>query len=285
MPSYTLAEGIDASYEVAAGKTTAIIASREQLKHRAVYVGTGQMIFHWVQEGKTQVWRCDVSMLDPVESQVTETADNDGNQRLEVEMREMYPAGLLLQGRMVGSLLAPAVHVDVPWGRDVWAFLIRSPWFPFKLQVDKPALAVEHKASRVTAGLNLPGDGSVNAQMAIDGTDFKKASLVVKRSLGSYSSDEEVCILEAGTQVVSWRPIVRAFDLLLVTHGSISEPQLAQIARGLGAQISSGIFGGGSVEGDFVLCDGPAMSYVWKLRGHRGFLENVEDQTDSKISW
>ena len=280
-----MAGGVDASYAVAAGRTTVAISSKERLKHRAVYVGTGQMTFHWVQEGKTQAWKCDISMVDPVATQVAETAGNDGSQRLDVDLGEVYPAGFLLQGRMVGTLTAPAIHVDVPFGSDVWVFLVRSPWFPLKLLIDRPVLTAEHDASRVTASLNASGDGSLNVQMAVDGTGFKSASLVVKRTLGSYSSDELVCELGAGSQAFTWKPIVRVFDLLLVTKGSISEPKLADIARGLGAQTSSGVFGGGSVEGDFVLCDGPATSYTWLLKGHRGLLENVEDQTDARFTW
>jgi hypothetical protein len=280
-----LAGGVDASYAIAGGKTTVVISSKDFLKHRAVYVGTGQMIFHWVQEGKTQAWRCDVSMVDPAAVQVEESTGTNGNQQLEVELGEVYPAGCLLQGRMVGALVAPAIHVDVPFGSDVWVFLIRSPWFPLKLQIDRPVLIAEHDTSRVTASLSALGDGSLNAQVAVDGTDFKSASLVVKRSLGSYSSDEVVCEVGTGTQTSAWKPIVRVFDLLLVTKGIISESHLADVVRDLGGQISSGVFGAGSVEGDFVLCDGPAMSYTWLLKGHRGFMENVEDQTDAKFTW
>jgi hypothetical protein len=280
-----LAGGVDASYAVAAGKTTILISSKDRLKHKAVYVGTGQMTFHWVQEGKTQAWRCDISMVDSVAAQVAETTGTDGSQQLEVELGDVYPAGCLLQKRMVGTLVAPAVHVDVPFGSDVWVFLIRSPWFPLKLQIDRPILTVEHDTSRVTASLNILGDGSLSAQVAVDGTKFENASLVVKRALGSYSSDEAVGEVGTGTQAFAWKPIMRVFDLVLVTKGSISESNLADIARGLGAQISSGVFGAGDVEGDFILCDGPATSYIWTLKGHRGFLENVEDQTASRFTW
>jgi len=285
MPSYSLAGGIDATYAVAAGKTTVAISSRSRLNQRAVYVGTGQMIFHWVQEGKTQVWRCDTTMLDPVTAQVQERTEEDGSQRLEVELTEVYPAGLLLQGRVVGTLMAPAVHVDVPMGSDVWVFLVRSPWFPMKLSVERPALAVEHGADKAAASLGVAVDGSLSAQVSLSGTAFKSASLLVKRTLGSYSSEEMVSEIGVGTQTALWKPIVRVFDLVLVTKGNVSESQFADIARGLGAEVSSGFFGTGSLQGDFVLCDGPAFSYAWVLKGHRGFLENEEDRTGAKLSW
>jgi hypothetical protein len=285
LPSYSLAGGVDASYVVSAGKTTVVITSKDRLKHRGVQVGTGQMIFHWVQEGKTQAWRCEISMLDPVAAQAVETTGTDGGQRLEVELGNVYPAGCILQGNMVGTLMAPAVHVDVPFGSDVWAFLVRSPWFPLTLQIDKPVLAVEHDEGRATASLDVSGAEMVTAQVTLDGTGFKSASLVVRRTLGSYNSNEVICEVGPGTQAFEWKPIARLFDLLLVTRGSVSEKQVADVARGLGAQISSGILGVGSVQGDFVLCDGPATSYTWLLKGHSGFLENVEDQTAAKFTW
>jgi len=285
MPCYSLAGGIDATYAVEAGATSVTINSKDRLKHRAVYTGTGQMIFHWVQEGKTQAWRCDISMLDAEAVQATETVGVDGSQRLAVELKSVYPAGLILQGRMVGTLMAPAVHVDVPWGEDIWAFLIRSPWFPLKLSIDKPTLSVTHDTGKASAFLSILGEGSVSAQVVLDGASFKSASLVVRRTLGLFSSNEAVCEINAGPQAFAWKPIARVFDLLLVVKGTVSEGHIADVARGLGAQISSGVLGGGNVEGDFVLCDGPATSYSWILRGHRGLLENEEDRSDAKFTW
>ena len=285
MPSLSFAGGVSAKYEIAAGRTTVTIHSDSHLNHKAVYQGTGQMLFHWVQEGKTQVWKCDISMSGPKPAQLSETTGQGGGQDLEIGLDYVYPAGLLLKGRMTGLLVAPAVHIEIPWWQDKWVFLIRSPWFPLRLQIDRPSLAVKHDAGGVAASIGVASDGSTSGQVAFTGTDFKNASLVVKRTLGNYTSEEAVCEATPGAQAFTWKPISRVFDLLLVTGEHISESQLAQIAEGMGAEVSSGIFGPGGVEGDFVLCDGPALSYSWVLKGHRGFLENVEDATDAKFSW
>ena len=280
-----MAEGIDASYEVAAGQTTVQIRSNSRLNVRAVYSGTGQMLFHWVQEGKTQVWRCDLSMLEQRPVEVKETTEQDGSQVLEVALEPMYPAGLILKGRFVGALISPALHVDVPWGSDVWVFVIRSPWFPLNLQLDRSSLSVKHNMSEVSATINTAPGGSATGQVVISGTDFKNASLAVKRTLGFNSSEEQVCDGGPGAQPFSWNPIVRAFDLTLVVKGTLTESHLAEIGKGLGAQESSDFFGPGGLEGDFILCDGPSISYSWILRGHRGLLENPEDQTGAKFTW
>lgn len=285
MPSYSLAGGIDASYAIAAGKTTVVINSASRVNYRAVYVGTGQMTMHWVQEGKTQVWRCDTKMLDPVEAQSVGRVGADGRWEMLVELESMFPAGLILQGRMVGTLMAPAVHVDIPMASDLWIFLVRSPWFPLKLQVDRDSLEVAHGSDRVAASIDVMPGGDVSAQLSMDGTGFKQGSLLVRRALGSYSSEELVGDVSSGSQVLAWKPITRVFDLVFVTKGNVSESQFAEVVRGLGAQVSSGVFGVGGVQGDFVLCDGPALAYSWVLSGHRGFLENEEDRTDARFAW
>jgi hypothetical protein len=285
LPSLSFRKGVEASYSIVAGETIVEIVSSSKLDVKAVHVGTGQMVFHWVSTGKTSSWKCDTSMLDPMAVQAEEKVGTDGSQKLEVKLENVFPAGLLLQGRMVGTLIAPAVHVNVPWMRDVWVFLIRSPWFPLKFQLDKPGLFLQHDASTISAALNTSADGSVAAQVILDGADFKKATLAVKRSLGSYSSEEVICEVEGGSQTSVWNPISRDFDLLLVTGEAIGEGELIKLAGGLSANMSHEYFSPGSVEGDFVLCDGPAASYSWVLTGHRGLLENAIDQTAAKFTW
>ncbi len=285
MSGYSLVDGTEASYSVAAGKTTVQIVCRKPINHRQVSCGTGVMNFHWVQQGKTQSWECEFSLQDPQVSQLSEAADSDGSQRLTIPMGDPYPAASLIQGNMVGRLVAPAVHVDVPFGADVWVFMIRSPWFPLKLQLARNSLSLQHEMSRIDATLIPSEGGSLDLRTTMTGTDFKSATVVVKRTLGQYTSTEIIGDIQAGVQEFTWKPILRDFDLLLVTKGSISESQLADLVKGLGGQVSSGIFRGGSVEGDFILCDGPAIDYKVVLRGHRGFLENPEDTVNATLSW
>ena len=158
MPTLSFEGGVDASYAVAAGQPTVTVRSKSRLNHRAVLVGQGQMLFHWVQEGKTQAWRCDMSMAGARQADFKETKDGDGDQVLEVALGDVYPAGMLLRGRLEGTLQAPAVHIEVPWWRDVWVFLVRSPWFQAKLQLDRASLAVRRGSGAVTATLE-PAEG------------------------------------------------------------------------------------------------------------------------------
>jgi len=69
-------------------------------------------------------------MLDPQIIQPEEATDTGGSQTLTFTLQESMPAAGLLRRRWEGMFLAPAIHIDVPMGHDLWIFLIRSPWFP-----------------------------------------------------------------------------------------------------------------------------------------------------------
>ena len=65
----------------------------------------------------------------------------------------------------------------------------------------------------------------------------------------------------------------------------MNESNFMDIVRGLGASVSSGFLGGGTMQGDFVLCDGPSMGYSVMLTGDSGFLEHPHDETGVTLTW
>jgi len=103
--------------------------------------------------------------------------------------------------------------------------------------------------------------------------------------VGEFVSEELIGEVDAGMANQVWRPIIRNFDLCLETSSSMSMGDLSEIARGLGARFSPGLFGPGSLEGDFLLCDGPLTEYSLTLRGDLGFFRNVEDSTRVDMTW
>src|SRR5438876_4735969 len=98
-------------------------------------------------------------MLDPQIIQPEEATDTGGSQRLTFTLQESMPAAGLLRRRWEGMFLAPAIHIDVPMGRDIWIFLIRSPWFPLKPSVSKPLLSIAHDHSIANASINIDPTG------------------------------------------------------------------------------------------------------------------------------
>jgi hypothetical protein len=164
-------------------------------------------------------------------------------------------------------------------------FLIRSPWFQLNQRIDRPTLTVEHESGRAVASMSPLGAGGISVELSVSGTSFKKASVAIRRTIGQFNSDELIGEVQTGAQTFTWSPIMRSFDLCLVTHAAMSESQFIDLVRGLGASVSSGLLGGGTMQGDFVLCDGPSMGYSMVLTGDSGFLEHPHDETGVVLTW
>lgn len=260
------------------------LKSGARLQHRAIYGGTAQLLFHWVQQGKTQAWRFEPSITEPRPVQAEESSQ-DGTQLLTMTLDEILPATGIIKNRMQGVITAPAIHIDVPWSYDIWMFLIRSPWFQLKPRIDRNTLAVEHESGRVVASMSPSVTGGISVELSVEGTSFKKAYVSIRRTIGQFTSDELVGEVQTGAQAFTWEPIMRSFDLCLVTHATMNESSFIDLMRGLGASVSSGLFGGGTMQGDFVLCDGPSMGYNVMLTGDSGFLEHPHDETGVTLTW
>ena len=224
-------------------------------------------------------------MLDPQTIQPDEATDSDGSQTLTFTLQESMPAAGLLRHRWEGMFLAPAIHIDVPMGRDIWIFLIRSPWFPMKQSLSKRLLSIAHDQSIANASISIDPAGGLSAAVTNTGTSFKRVSLVMSRRVGEFVSEEVIGEVGSGTVNLFWRPIARSFDLCLAMLSSMSMGQLAGIAQGLGAQFSSGFFGPGSIFGDYILCDGPRTGYLLSLKGDLGLLRHEEDSTQASLTW
>lgn len=278
-PCSSLYKGADATYSVDGGRASVTINADSRLKIRAVYVGIGQMRF-WMKPNAFERgarWACETSMTDQTQVQTHIEVAEDGRQKIEADLQNVFPAGFILDRGLLGALAAPAVHIEVEHGKDIWVFLMRRPWFPTKFQVERQSLSLEHDATTIYASFGVGPDGNLSAQVSLDGAGFKKASLVVRRSLGSATTEEVVGEVEEGTQSFEWSPTTRDYNVLLVTEDSISTSQLWEVAGGLGADAAKSVFGHG-LKQNFVLCDVPAISYSIVLKGHRGLLENSQDE-------
>ncbi len=253
--------------------------------YRGAYRGLAVLLFHWVQQGKTQAWRFDPSIPEPQPIQPEETTDKDGSRLLTFTLGELLPAAGLLRRRWEGVFLAPAIHLDVPMGRDIWVFLLRSPWFPLKLSLKRQNLSVATGQSVANATLTPGPTGALSATISNPGPSPKRVFLTMKRKVGEFVSEESIGEVDAGMANQVWRPIIRNFDLCLVTSSSMSMGELSEIARGLGAESSPGLFGPGSLRGDFLLCDGPLTEYSLTLRADLGFFQHSEDSTDATLTW
>ncbi len=285
MPVYSLVGGLQTEYAIAGGKPIVKLSSGAEIRHRGAYTGIAILLFHWVQQGKTQVWRFDPSIPEPQPIQPQETSGDGGGQSLTFTLGELLPAAGLLRGRWEGAFFAPAIHIDVPLGADIWVFLLRSPWFPLRASITKPSLSVADGQAVANVLVRPEPQGALSTTISSPGAPFKRVSLIMRRTIGQFASEELISDVEVGTASQVWNPIIRNFELCLVTSGSMRMGNLSEIARGLGADFSSGVFGPGSLNGEFLLCDGPMTRYSLIMKGDLGFFRHVEDSAGATLTW
>src|SRR5947207_14039442 len=135
LPVYSLLGGIHTEYAIAGGKPIVRLRSSGEIRHRGAYTGTAMLLFHWVQEGKTQAWRFDPSIPDPQPIRPEETTDSEGSQSLTFTLGEFLSAAVLLLSRLEGASFAAAMSLDVPLEVDIWVLLLRSLWYRFTLSL------------------------------------------------------------------------------------------------------------------------------------------------------
>ncbi len=279
--------GRDAQYSVGQnGKVTVNVKSVSPMKFRAVYVGVASMQFRWVSTGKSAVWQFTPTLLDPKPASFTKSTTEDGEcEIVSVDLGDtVFPTAGLVKTSITGAIAAPAIHFDVPHAYDLWVFLLRSPWFPLKLGVEKATLLVTHGSARGTAQLeNIAGqDGSelLRTDLTTVGEGFNKVWLSMKRSLESFSLDETVGEVKTGMDTFTWKPVLRNFNLLLVTPSNTSLTPFLGFLQFLGADVKSNFSLSGSyLSDDFILCDGPAMDYTFNLVGEKHIIEHERDES------
>ena len=229
-PSYNMADGHEASYGVSQdGNTTVAVRSVKPLKFREVYVGAATLEFYWVNTGRSASWVFTPTISDPMPASHTETVAEDGKtQIINVDLgKGMFPASGILNTSVIGEIFAPAVHFDVSAAFDLWIFLLRSPWFPLKIGIEKSPLSISHNFAQATAEVEAVNSGeggeqSLRADLSVHGEGFKWVWLSLKRSANRASTEEVIGKITSGMETFSWKPRVNNFEFLFVTSSSMS---------------------------------------------------------------
>ena len=145
--SYGMVGGTEATYGISQnGKAKVSVSSISPMKPRAVYVGTASLEFMWVSSGKSSHWQFTPSLLDQTPAEFTQTTTGDGKRQISnVKLgNRMFPATGIIKTNVTGEIRAPAVHFDLPNAFDLWIILLRSPWYPLKVNVEKSPLTISH---------------------------------------------------------------------------------------------------------------------------------------------
>jgi hypothetical protein len=280
--SYNIAEGHEASYYVSPdGNAIVTVQSASPLKFRAVYVGTANMQFRWVSNGKTTSWQFTPSLMDPTPAQVSQ--DPQGKSVTVDLGNRLFPAAGIVKTNVTGEITAPAIHFDIPYATDLWVFLLRSPWFPMKVAFEKSPLSISHDSAGALAELQGGGDGdesALRAFVSMHGLGFKKVSLTLKRYVGGESIEQTLGELTTGAETYTWKPAPANFNTILVANSSMYIGQFLDFLHSLGAETHGGFFTlGNYMENNFMLGDSPAVNYTLQLVGEKGFFMHERDET------
>ncbi len=153
----------------------------------------------------------------------------------------MFPATGILKTNMTGEIRAPAVHFDLPHAYDLWVAILRSPWFPMRIGVEKSSLTISHSSAQATAQIervnsNIENVESLRADVSMHGEGFKRVWVTLKRSVQRASMEETLGELTSGMETFTWKPTLRTFDTVLVTYSNMYLNQFSDFLKQLGAE-------------------------------------------------
>jgi hypothetical protein len=286
VPSYNIADGFEASYGVSPdGNTIVAVRCHKPLKFREIYVGTGSLAFRWVSNGKSRSWQFTPSLVDPTPAPHSETLADDGVTRtITVNLcGKMFPASGLVDVNVDGEIVAPAIHFDVPHAYDLWVFLLRSPWFPLKIAVEKSSLNIAHNMAQAAAqidSINVNGGGEqmLRGDLSVHGEGFQRVRLSMHRSTANSSLEEQLGEVTDGMQTFTWKPAISSFNLMLVTTSYGHLGAFVDFLKYMGAAIVPSSFFGPSLQSPFLLSDGLNMNYRLRLTGDKHIIGHEKDE-------
>ncbi|HKM60804.1 MAG TPA: hypothetical protein VJY36_08040 [Candidatus Bathyarchaeia archaeon] len=286
VPSYNIADGFEASYGVSPdGNTIVVVRCHKPLKFREIYVGTGSLAFRWVSNGKSRSWQFTPSLVDPTPAPHSETLADDGvTQTITVNLcGKAFPASGLVDVNVDGEIVAPAIHFDVPHAYDLWVLLLRSPWFPLKIAVEKSSLNIAHNLAQATAQVDTVdviggGEQMLRGDLSVHGEGFQRVRLTMHRSTANSSLEEQLGEVTNGMQTFTWKPVISSFNLMLVTTSYGHLGAFVDFLKYMGAAIVPSSFFGPSLQSPFLLSDGLNMTYRLKLTGDKHIIGHEKDE-------
>ncbi len=259
------------------------VQSLSAFKFRAAYAGTASMQFKWVSSGHSAHWQFMPTLLD--DKAPARFSQRNQGQVTTIELANRFtPAVGLIKPNVSGEILAPAIHFDIAYASDLWVFLLRSPWFPLRIGFGKSPLSISHGLAGAMAELQCcnPDFGLENqlkAYVSTRGGDFKKVRLILERRMRNAKEATVLGELTEGTAAFSWKPQVPSFDTVFTANCNMQLNKFVGFLQTLGAKRGGSLTFGSSLQGTFLLSDGPAMNYTLRLVGDKGFFGREKDET------
>ncbi len=290
MTSYNLASGHEAWYTISpAGSVLVSVRSNLPLRPRGVFVGTASLTFRWVSSGHSAHWQFSPTLIDPTPSLLSETTDASQRQIINVELgHRLFPATGLVKPNMSGEIKAPAVHFDLPYTSDLWVFILRSPWVPPRIDIEKEMLSIQHDSMNVNVQLQsrggLENEDELRMYVSTQGEGLKNVQIILQRSMQYARNEQTIAAITSGMENPTWKPLRREFDLALVANTNTNINAFIEFLRFLGADAKPS-FLASYMPNDFLLCDGAGIDYTLKLKGEKRFLGHEEDETKIALTY
>lgn len=208
---------------------------------------------------------------------------------LEAEAR--FPCTGIITGTLEGYIIAPAIQVGIPEGRDIVLMPLHPRPTPPELSTNKTILTVNGEEATVTLST---GNGELRCLGNVAGHSFKAARVILNRNPGlpiyTDGFNETLCELkDSGSISAVWRPVVRSLEkCLLVFH----PPSLASFNRssfdttltGLAQHVGAPEHDFAGSTPNYVIGDGVGVAYAVRLVMDRGLGRHSSDEAILKIT-
>lgn len=202
-----------------------------------------------------------------------------------------FPCAGVITGTQEGYIIAPAIQVGIPEGRDIVLMLLYPNPTPSEVSTSKTALSIPGEDAIVTLSTN---SGELRALGNIAGHGFKAARIMLNRNPGlpvyTDGFSETLCELrDAGAISAAWKPVTRTFEkFLLVLHppslSSLGMSSFFPTLNGLAKQVGAPEHDFAGTTPNYVVGDGVGVEYTVSLVIERGLGRHFSDKAILKIS-
>lgn len=147
---------------------------------------------------------------------------------------------------------------------------------PPRLELEKGTLSIQDDSGQCSASISPDPLGELNIDVNSSGSGFKKFDIVMQRSLGESSLEEQIYQFNAGPQSFKWKPIVRNLDHILVATSYLDcKPFCDFLKESFGIDYSYLLHYATNLKENFILSDSEDVSYTISLKGERGMFRTA----------
>ncbi len=248
---------------------------------RGVFKGLG-LLYFYITGSKTPGFRSEFVLLQNTPTDYSMIEPQVATLGIDTSVR-VPCSGIITPSRIGAFIIAPALKLDVPEGRDVALMLVSPPTAPHEVSIDKTTLDILGEEATVTLST---GNGELRCLGSVSGHAVKAAKLVLNRNPGlpvypTGGFDETLCELNSpGEMSATWKPIARSFEEFLIVFHPSKIDSFEEVSEYLGAPEDDFT---GTMK-NYVVGDGVGVNYTVRLVLDRGLGRHASDQARLTIT-